>query len=375
MIIRYRKTTLLSLAALFALFFSAMPTPLAAISYYELESPFDSGTRWHICQGYNNTAGTHSGSSAISLDITGGPNCDSSAAGANVRSPLSGTVSWYVEASGSMCITANGSNRSVMLTHIDDSVTRGTTVSAGSIIGKIAAPHQRQNNGSAHLHIQAWPRSNCSPAGQSVPFSKANNMKICGAPDMPLNGPHIPGIGTWGRTVFTARSCAPDPAPEVPGADAVYRFWSPLYKHHFFTSSYSEMKSIYDSYDEHTWSYENYAFYAPRQSESIQSMPVHRFWSDQYRGHFYTSSEAEKQHIITSHPSTIWRYEGIAYHAYDQQNTESDRAPIYRFWSQTYEGHFYTASKSERDEILANYPDAIWRYEGIAFWSHQSADL
>jgi hypothetical protein len=40
--------------------------------------------------------------------------------------------------------------------------------------------------------------------------------------------------------------------------------------------------------------------------------------------------------------------------------------PIYRFWSDTYHGHFYTISESEKNDIIANDPN--WRYEGITYY-------
>ena len=42
-------------------------------------------------------------------------------------------------------------------------------------------------------------------------------------------------------------------------------------------------------------------------------------------------------------------------------------SPIYRFWSDTQRGHFYTISSDEKNHIQATYPTNVWRYEGIAF--------
>jgi archaellum component FlaF (FlaF/FlaG flagellin family) len=43
--------------------------------------------------------------------------------------------------------------------------------------------------------------------------------------------------------------------------------------------------------------------------------PVYRFWSDVYGHHFYTISEAEKNYVIATWPDR-WRYEGPVYYAY-----------------------------------------------------------
>lgn len=42
----------------------------------------------------------------------------------------------------------------------------------------------------------------------------------------------------------------------------------------------------------------------------------------------------------------------------------AESAPLYRFWSDTMQSHFYTNSSGEKDYVVATYPDNIWRYEG-----------
>src|SRR5690606_27517653 len=58
---------------------------------------------------------------------------------------------------------------------------------------------------------------------------------------------------------------------------------------------------------------------------------VYRFWSDTYQGHFYTRSVAERDKLITGSPSHIWRYEGVMFGAYGSQ--VEGTVPLYRFWS------------------------------------------
>lgn len=145
----------------------------------------------------------------------------------------------------------------------------------------------------------------------------------------------------------------------------VYRFWSDTKKHHFFTINHDEKVNVQDNYSDNVWRYETPSFFASR-SEVCEGSPVYRFWSDAKQGHFYTISEGERNSIIATYPSNIWRYEGIAYCAYP---TASTSTPVYRFWSDTQQGHFYTADASERDNIINSYPSNVWRYEGIAFWA------
>jgi len=42
--------------------------------------------------------------------------------------------------------------------------------------------------------------------------------------------------------------------------------------------------------------------------------------------------------------------------------------PVYRFWSPTLEGHFYTADEAEKQKLIDDYPH-VWTYECIAFYA------
>lgn len=92
--------------------------------------------------------------------------------------------------------------------------------------------------------------------------------------------------------------------------------------------------------------------------------PIYRFWSDQKQGHFFTISPVEKDSIIANDKS--WRYEGVAYNTFKESSTGI--SPIYRFWSDSKQHHFYTISLAERDSIIAN--DKSWNYEGIAYYAY-----
>lgn len=147
----------------------------------------------------------------------------------------------------------------------------------------------------------------------------------------------------------------------------VYRFWSDSKRHHFFTINHAEKWNVESTYSTSEWRYEEPAFFAYR-SEVCNASPVYRFWSDSKQGHFYTINESERDYIISNYPQNIWRYEGIAYCAHKDQVTST---PIHRFWSDTQQGHFYTANEDEKNQIISNYPTNVWRYEGVAFWAFQ----
>ena len=339
-------------------------SPNVSAATKNIAAPFDIGTNWYICQGYNSN-GTHSGNSRLGLDLTGGPNCDSSASGRTVRAPFAGTVSWITDASGSVCISSRD-GRSVMLTHINPSTVRGATVSTGQAVGSIAASGQKQNNGVAHLHFQAWSGSGCGGSANAVPFDLNHSMRICGAPDLIENGPNPYGYGAWSGTKFTARGCTD--IQQKP-AGYIYRFWSDQKQRHFYTSNYTEAQRVVDAWPD-VWKYEPNATF---QTASLASsgacdaglVPTHRFWSDSKQGHFYTADEAEKNQVIATWPG-IWKYERIAFCVASTPSAEYPD-PLYRFWSDSKQGHFYTADEAEKNQVIATWP-GIWKYERIAFY-------
>lgn len=175
--------------------------------------PFDLGQTWNICQGYDNPGVTHTGTSTYGLDLTGA-GCDNSASGRNVRASLSGTVAYYQGTYGNLCINV-GDGRSYTLTHIDSTITSGT-VTAGQLVGTVAAPGSRGNNGVAHIHFQMWSTSNCY-SSSGIPFDAAHNAQICGAPDLTASGSPGTGNGTWSGTSFTGQSCGEPPPPDGDG--------------------------------------------------------------------------------------------------------------------------------------------------------------
>jgi len=144
----------------------------------------------------------------------------------------------------------------------------------------------------------------------------------------------------------------------------VYRFWSDKKQGHFYTISMAEKNYIIASYLEDVWRYEGLAYIA-NDSSVINTTPIFRFWSDEKQHHFYTASESEKDYVIATYPESVWKYEGIAYYAYATSQPNTD--VVYRFWSDEKQGHFYTSSEAEKNHIITTYADSVWRYEGIAW--------
>lgn len=320
-----------------------------------INTPFDTGSLWYICQGYNNQNGTHSGTSSLSLDLTGGQACDNSASGRNIRSPFPGVVAWYVQPSGSICINSLSGN-SIMITHIDSSIAQGAVLSTGQIIGSVAAPYQRQNNGVAHAHLQAWSSSGCAGDMRRITFDNASGMQLCGAPDLTSDGPNPYNNGTWSGVSFIAKDCNTS-SPDV------YRLYSPVTQRHLFTSDSNEAVTLQKG----GWRYEGVAYGVKSLSNCAANESIYRFYSDQLKTHLYTADENEKTHIINTYTSNVWRYEGVAFCAASTQ--ENAAKPVYRFYSEQLKSHLFTADENEKNTIIGWNDPSVWRYEGVAYFT------
>ncbi len=153
----------------------------------------------------------------------------------------------------------------------------------------------------------------------------------------------------------------------IPRTQKLFRFWSEQKKGHFYTSSIDEKNNVINTSPSAVWSYEN-------ESYSVYNMPqpgslaVYRFWSSTKQKHFYTIDPAEKAAVEANYPDNVWKYERVAFYAFPGNTTGTK--PVYRFWSNRYQGHFYTISESEKNQIIAG-DSANWKFEGIAFYAYE----
>lgn len=86
----------------------------------------------------------------------------------------------------------------------------------------------------------------------------------------------------------------------------LYRFWSDNFHGHFYTSDANEMQKVKDT--DNNWKYEMIAFYVYPTSYSGSSKTVYRFWSPIFKHHFYTADETEM--IKVRDTDSNWTYEG-----------------------------------------------------------------
>jgi len=145
----------------------------------------------------------------------------------------------------------------------------------------------------------------------------------------------------------------------------VYRFWSTTKRSHFYTASETERTSVAGSYNINEWRYESVAFDAFT-TQVAGTIPLYRFYSNQYQGHFYTASETERDYVDTNYGDNEWKFEGPAYYVYPLDFSGPSNV-VFRFWSPDNKHHFYTASQSESDFVRNNYPANVWTFEGGNF--------
>ena len=157
-------------------------------------------------------------------------------------------------------------------------------------------------------------------------------------------------------------------APEAPAVSkaAVHRFWSPVLSGHFYTMNEQEKQWLIENYPA-VWTYEGIAYQALTDANDPLAAPVYRFWSPTLGGHFYTINEEEANSLQANFPD-VWTFEGPAFYAYPTNVQPPETYPVYRFWSGTLGHHFYTMNEEEKLWLIANYPD-VWTYEGIAWYA------
>ena len=180
---------------------------------------------------------------------------------------------------------------------------------------------------------------------------------------------------------FRAWSEAHDDAVDICVPLPVYRFWSPVHAHHFYTMDKAERDKLINNYPR-VWTYEGVAYYAFADDSEPDAAPVYRFWSGILNAHFYTIDEAERDKLITIY-SHVWTYEGTAFYAYAPETQAEGTMPVYRFWSGNKlrfwsqilnawdytSGHFYTMAEAEKDNLLNLYSH-VWTYEQIAWYAY-----
>lgn len=98
---------------------------------------------------------------------------------------------------------------------------------------------------------------------------------------------------------------------EQPDTIPLYRFWSDVFRGHFYTSDYEEYMHVKDN--DPNWNYEWIAYYVyPLDYDGdVPTEVVYRFWSPVFLHHFYTADYDEMVRVRDT--DSNWDYEGEAY--------------------------------------------------------------
>lgn len=158
------------------------------------------------------------------------------------------------------------------------------------------------------------------------------------------------------------------------GTAPAYRFWSGYT--HFYTQSEEEKNILTtDENFKDIWSFEEAAFdagYYDNDTEECEiGTPVYRFWSEPMQTHFYAESLEIKEYVEETWPDA-WQYEKIAFCAELEENPGT--IPVYRFWSESLGRHFYTVSEEDMQAIKDNWSD-VWSFESIVFYAYKFENI
>ncbi len=156
-------------------------------------------------------------------------------------------------------------------------------------------------------------------------------------------------------------------AYEYQGLGPVYRFWSPSKNRHFYTIKGTERDKLIANYS-HVWQYEGIAYYAFYRNSEANLAPVYRLWSSVTGDHVWTTSEAERDQLLTEFGQE-WVDEGIVFYGYAPGKPPLGTSPVHRFYSAALSSHFYTMDEAERDKLVKEYA-AVWAYEGVAYYAY-----
>ena len=102
------------------------------------------------------------------------------------------------------------------------------------------------------------------------------------------------------------------------------------------------------------------------------SIGVDRFFDTNSGTHFYTASAAEAAQVAQTRPDLL--AEGIGLRAIDASAGDPNAVPIYRFFDLSSGTHFFTASPTERDDVMTTRADMLYE-AGNVFYEHLTPQL
>jgi hypothetical protein len=175
------------------------------------------------------------------------------------------------------------------------------------------------------------------------------------------NGDECHGFGNSGSWDAYAGPAAPRLLVPVP----VYRFYNATTRSHFFTASEAERDHVIAT--NKAFAYEGIAFYA-RGSAEAEAIPVFRFYNHATGAHFYTANQGERDMVVEKLKS--FQFEGAAWYGLPEQMQNA--VPVYRFYRPSTGNHFYTVDQKEMEQVRDF--NKSFNFEGVAYWAWPNAD-
>ncbi len=103
----------------------------------------------------------------------------------------------------------------------------------------------------------------------------------------------------------------------------------------------------------------------PTPTPSVTAVPVYRVYDRNSGLHHYTTSRAERDHLVR----LGWRDEGTSFKAAKEDASNKDLKPVYREYNPNDGNHNWTMSRAEHDHLVR----VGWRDEGIAWYVDSTA--
>ena len=92
------------------------------------------------------------------------------------------------------------------------------------------------------------------------------------------------------------------------------------------------------------------------------SVTMYRLYNPNSGEHFYTASQSEINNIVAAG----WKNEGVAWKA-----PKTSKTPVYRLYNPNAGDHHYTTSAAEKDSLVS----VGWKYEGIGWYSDDNKGI
>ena len=145
----------------------------------------------------------------------------------------------------------------------------------------------------------------------------------------------------------------------------VFQFVNSDSDSNFYTVDVNEKEFIEENLPNYTMLEDTFSSVDPTTGAEVEE--VHRFFNTSSGSHLYTTSEVERDSILENLGNYV--YEDVKFYGYTDSTVEG-AIPVYRFYDSIDDIHVFTSSESEKDEMMSDGSGFI--SEGIAFYGMSS---